>query len=107
MLTLTATVRNVFPTNSYTDEKTGEITAAGHKVQLEYTEPVAGKNGQESGSKIVVKDFNVRNLGEQYKKVLEKIVSVPVGIWVDPDTRKPGLYILRDSLPTVIGGKQG
>lgn len=103
MLTLTATVLNVFPTNSYTDEKSGEITAAGHKAQLQYEEPVVGKNGQESGSKLVLKDFNVRNLGEQYKKVIGKNVSVPVGIWVDPDTRKPGLYILRDALPTVIG----
>lgn len=107
MLTLTATVINVFPTNEYKDQKTGEITEAGHKAQLQYEEPIAGKGDQESGKKIVLKDFNVRNLGDQYKKVIGKQVSVPVGIWVEPETRKPGLYILRDCLPTVIGGKQG
>lgn len=105
MLTLTATVLNVFPTNEFKDPKTGEITEAGHKAQLQYEEPVVGRGGQESGKKLVLKDFNVRNLGEAYKKVIGKTVSVPVGVWVEADTRKPGLFILRDSLPTVIGGK--
>lgn len=105
MLTLTATVLNVFPTNEFKDPKTGEITEAGHKVQLQYEEPVTGKGDQESGKKIVLKDFNIRNLGEAYKKVVGKMISVPVGVWVDPESRKPGLYILRGSLPTVLGGK--
>jgi len=108
MLTLTAIVLNVFPTNQFTDPKSGEITPSGHKAQLQYEEPVLGRGDQESGKKLVLKDFNVRGLGEQYKKVIGKTVSVPVGVWVDTDTRKPGLFILRDSLPTVIGsGKQG
>ncbi|OIR10932.1 hypothetical protein GALL_71000 [mine drainage metagenome] len=105
MLTLTAVVLNVFPTNEFTDKKTGDVTEAGHKVQLQYEEPVEGKGGQESGKKLVLKDFNVRNLGEQYKKVVGKTISVPVGVWVEPETRKPGLYILRGSLPTVLSGK--
>ncbi len=102
MLTLTGKVLNVFPTNEFKDQKTGEITEAGHKVQLQYEEPVVGKGKQESGTKLVLKDFNVRALGEQYKKAIGKEVTVPVGMWVDPETRKPGLYILRDCLPTII-----
>lgn len=103
MLTLTALVLNVFPTNEFKDPKTGEITEAGHKVQLQYEEPVVGRGEQESGKKIVLKDFNVRNLGDPYKKAIGKFVSVPVGVWVDPETRRPGLYILRGALPTVQG----
>lgn len=103
MLTLTALVLNVFPTNEFKDSKTGEITPPGHKAQLQYEEPVVGKGDQENGTKLVLKDFNVRSLGNQYKKAIGKQVSVPVGIWVDPETRKPGLYILRDCLPTVVG----
>lgn len=103
MLTLQATVVNVFPTNEFKDPKTGEITPAGHKAQLQYEEPIAGKGEQESGIKLVLKDFNIRELGAQYKKAIGKAVSVPVGIMVDPDTRKPTLYILRGSLPTIQG----
>lgn len=102
MLLLTALVKNVFPTNEFKDQKSGEITPAGHKVQLEYVEPITGRNGQEDGEKIVLKDFNVRNLGEQYKKVIGKTVSVPVGLMVDQETRRPTLYILRGGLPTVV-----
>lgn len=102
MLTLTATILNVFPTNEFKDPKTGEITPSGHKAQLQYEEPVVGKGDQESGVKLVLKDFNIRNLGDAYKKAIGKQVKVPVGIWVDPESRKPGLYILRNSLPTVV-----
>lgn len=101
MLTLSATVLNVFPTNEFKDQKTGEITAAGHKVQMQYEEPVRGKNGAPDGIKIVLKDMNVRAHGDAFKKVIGKMVSVPVGIWVDTETRKPGLYIPDGSLPTV------
>jgi hypothetical protein len=103
MLTLTAVAVNVFPTNEFTDKKTGDVTPAGHKVQLQYEEFVLGKGEQESGTKIVLKDFNVHDLGDQYKKVIGKNVSVPVGIMVDQDTRKPTIYIPRGSLPTVQG----
>lgn len=101
MLILIGKVLNVFPTNEFKDSKTGEITPAGHKVQMQYEEPIVGKGEQESGKKLVLKDFNVRELGEQYKKVIGKTISVPVGVWVEPETRKPGLYILRGSLPTI------
>lgn len=101
MLTLSATVVNVFPTNEFKDPKTGEITAAGHKVQMQYSEPVKGRNGQQDGEKIVLKDMNVRSHGDAFKKVIGKYVTVPVGIWVDTETRKPGLYIPDGSLPTV------
>lgn len=96
MLLLIATVVNVFPTASFTDKKTGEVTPAGHKVQMQYNEPVKG-----GGEKIVLKDMNIRLHGEAYKKVIGKSVSVPVGIWVDTETRKPGLYIPDGSLPTI------
>lgn len=101
MLTLTATVVNVFPTNEFKDSKSGEITPAGHKVQMQFIEPVLGKGGQENGEKVVLKDMNIRQHGDAFKKVIGKLVSVPVGIWVDTDTRKPGLYIPDGSLPTV------
>lgn len=101
MLFLSATVVNVFPTNEFKDPKSGEITAAGHKVQMQYSEPVKGRNGQQDGEKIVLKDMNVRLHGDAFKKVIGKVVTVPVGIWVDPETRKPGLYIPNGSLPTV------
>jgi hypothetical protein len=96
MLLLIATVVNVFPTASFTDKKTGEVNPAGHKVQMQYNEPVKG-----GGEKIVLKDLNIRLHGDAYKKVIGKVVSVPVGIWVDTETRKPGLYIPDGSLPTV------
>jgi hypothetical protein len=99
-LTLTATVVNVFPTSEFVDKKTGDITPAGHKVQMQYTEPVKG-----GGEKIVLKDMNIRLHGDAYKKVIGKLVSVPVGIWVDTETRKPGLYIPDGSLPTVVSSK--
>lgn len=97
MLTLTATVVNVFTTPEYKDKKTGEVTPAGHKAQLQYTEPVRG-----GGEKIVLKDFNIRAHGDQYKKLVGQMVSVGVGIWVDPESRKPGLYIPDGTLPTPI-----
>lgn len=100
MLTLTAQVVNVFATSEFTDKKTGDVTPAGHKVQLQYLEPVKG-----GGDKIVLKDMNIRTHGEVYKKVIGKTVSVPVGIWVDIETRKPGLYIPDGCLPTVLAVK--
>ena len=99
-LTLTATVVNVFPTSEFVDKKTGDVTPAGHKVQMQYSESVKG-----GGEKIVLKDMNIRLHGDAYKKVLGKLVSVPVGIWVDTETRKPGLYIPDGSLPTVLSAK--
>ena len=105
MLHLTATVVNVFPTNEFKDQKTGDITPPGHKVQMQYAEPVKGKNGQSDGEKIVLKDMNIRLHGDAYKKVIGKLVTVPVGIWVDDETRKPGLYIPDGSLPTVLAGQ--
>jgi len=102
MLTLTATVKNLYPTNEFKDSKTGEITPAGFKVQLEYSEFVKGKNGQKDGEKIVLKDFNIRNLGEVYSKFLGKLVAVPAGIYVDEHTRKPAIYIPEGSLPTPV-----
>ena len=102
MLNLIATVKNVYPTNEFTDPKTGEVTPPGHKVQMEYVEPVKGKKGQSDGEKIVLRDYNVRLLGDAYKKVIGKSVSVGVGIYLDETTRKPALYIPEGSLPTVL-----
>lgn len=97
MLTLTAKIINVFPTAEFKDKKTGEITPAGHKVQMQYDEPVKG-----GGVKVVLKDMNIRLHGEAYKKCIDKTVSVCVGIWVDTETRRPGLYIPDGTLPTVL-----
>lgn len=101
MLTLIATVKNVYPTNEFTDTKTGDVTPAGWKAQLEYVEFVRGKNGQKDGQKIVLKDFNVRTLGDAFAKCIGKVVSVPCGIYVNENTRKPDLYVPEGSLPTV------
>jgi hypothetical protein len=108
MLLLIATVKNVYPTNEFRDTKTGDITAAGWKAQLEYPEFIKGKNGQKDGEKIVLKDFNVRTLGDAYAKVIGKQVSVPVGIYIDENTRKPALFIPEGTLPTVqtVASKQ-
>lgn len=100
MLTLTATVLNVFSTNEFKNTKTGEVTPAGHKVQLQYSEPVKGSTDE----KIVLKDMNIRTNGELWKKVKGQTVSVAVGIWVDTETRKPGLYIPDGSMPHVVKG---
>jgi hypothetical protein len=104
MLVLHAVVKNVFGTNEFKDSKTGEITLAGSKAQLEYLEPVRGKGGVPDSEKIVLKDFNVRTLGEQYKKVIGKQVTVPVGIYISEETRKPALFIPQGGLPTVVVG---
>jgi hypothetical protein len=99
MLTLTATVLNVFATKAFTDKKTGDITPAGHKVQLQYSEPI-----KEGGEKFVMKDMNVRSLGSVWEKLKGQQVSIAVGIWVDTETRKPGLYIPDGSMPHVVKG---
>ena len=62
------------------------MTPAGHKVQMQYTEPVKGGGGT------VLKDMNIRLHGDAYKKVIGKIVSVPVGIRVALK-HVSGLYI--------------
>lgn len=96
MLTLEALVRHVFPTKEFTDKETGTITPAGHKVQLEYEELV-----NESGDKkIILDDFNIRNLGDAYRKAIGKKINVPVGLMSDTGTRKVTLYIPRGALPT-------
>lgn len=98
MLTLEALVRNVFPTKEYTDKETGSITSAGHKVQLEY-EALVNEMGDK---KIILDDFNVRNLGDAYRKVVGKRITVPVGTMSDTGTKQVTLYIPRGAMPTVV-----
>lgn len=97
MLILRALVRNVYPTNEFTDEKTGVITPPGHKVQMEY-EALVSESGEK---KIVLGDFNVRNQGDAWRKAMNKVVTVPVGVFVDSITRKAVLYIPKGALPTI------
>ena len=97
MLTLTALVRNVFPTNEFKDKETGEVTPPGHKVQLEY-EAFAGQAGDK---KIVLDDFNVRQQGDVWRKSVGKLVVVPVGVYLKEGGRDYGLYIPKGSLPTL------
>ena len=96
MLTLTATVLNVFATAKFTDDETGEITPPGHKAQLQYEEMTKG-----SDKRIILSDFNVREHGDVYRKALGKLVRVPVGFYVDERSKKPMLYIPKGVLPTV------
>lgn len=94
MLTLTAVVRNVFPTASFTDKETGAITKAGHKVQLEYKEPV--KSG---GERIVFRDLNVKGSGGLWQPLLNKKIHVQVAIYVNGT--KADLYIPEGSQPYI------
>ena len=98
MLTLRATVLNVFPTPEFKDKMTGEITPAGSKAQLQYMSSLAG-----GGQKIIMKDFNVRTDGDKYKACVGKEVSVEVGIYTDQNSKKGELYIPKGALPTVQG----
>ena len=102
MLTLTALVRNVFPTNEFKDKLTGEITPPGHKAQLEY-EAFAGQAGDK---KIVLDDFNVRALGDLWRKAMGKRVNVPVGVYLKEGGKDYGLYIPKGSMPTLAPDQQ-
>ena len=102
MLTLTALVRNVFPTNEFKDKVTGEITPPGHKVQLEY-EAFAGQSGDK---KIVLDDFNVRALGDLWRKAVGKRVQVNVGVYLKEGGKDYGLYIPKGSMPSLAIDQQ-
>lgn len=105
MLTLEGTIRNVLAQSfkEKKDEFTGEITPASttYKVQIEYTSP------QPSGdSKIIIDDFNlktdddVKSYVDQYRKLIGKLVKVPVALWkIDG---KAGLAIPKASLPVLL-----
>jgi len=97
MLTLRGLVRNVFPTPEYTDQKTGVITPAGSKVQIEY-EALVSEAGEK---KIILDDFNVRNLGDAWRKALNKQIIIPVGMMSDVGTKKITLYIPKGAVPTI------
>lgn len=99
MLTLEAKVANVFSTKSFTNKESGEITPAGHKVQLMYEMP-GGAEGTEK--RIHLDDFNVRDLGAQWQKALGKTVRVPVGAMIN-DAGRIQFYIPRGGIPTVLG----
>lgn len=98
MLTLTALVRNVFPTNEFKDKVSGEITPPGHKVQLEYESLV----GQVGDKKLVLDDFNVRQQGDMWRKATGKYVSVPVGVYLKEGGKDYGLYLPKGALPTLV-----
>lgn len=97
MLTLRALVRNVYPTKEFTNKETGVVTQPGHKVQLEF-EAIVGEGGEK---KIVLDDFNVRQLGDVYRKAIGKVINVPVGMYVPDGSNQPVLYIPKGALPTL------
>lgn len=97
MLTLTATVLNVFPTTEFVDKMTGDVTPAGHKAQLQYMASVPA-----GGQKVVLKDFNIRGDGDKFKVCIGKVVSVEVGQYIDQKSNKGELFIPKGSLPTVL-----
>lgn len=98
MITLTALVRNVFPTNEFTDQKTGVITAAGHKVQLEYEEYV-GKGGDK---KLCLDDFNVHQLGDSWRKAMGKNVNIAgVGVYIKEGGRDWAYFLPKGVVPTL------
>lgn len=97
MITLRGLVRNVFPTPEFVDKSTGAVTPAGSKVQIEY-EALVSESGEK---KIILDDFNVRNLGDSWRKALNKLVYVPVGMMSDLATKKVTLYIPKGALPTI------
>jgi hypothetical protein len=96
-----ATVLNVFstPARTITDKKTGEVknVPAGHKAQLQWVQDKP--NGERQ---VVLQDFNVHGLGEQWKKVVGKVVRVQAGMYIPEGSRWPELYIVQGSLPTVM-----
>ena len=100
MLTLEAKVLNVFSTKAFTNKDTGEVSPAGHKVQLMYEMP-GGAEGTEK--KYHLEDFNVRDHGAAYQKAQGKTVRVPVGAMINESTGKIMFYIPRGALPTVVG----
>lgn len=94
MLTLTATVKNIFPTSQFTDKETGAITKAGHKVQLEYKEPIKG-----GGERFVVRDMNIKQSGGMWIPLIGKKIHVNVAMYMNGT--KPDLYIPEGSQPYV------
>ncbi|MDP2804623.1 MAG: hypothetical protein Q8O24_01655, partial [Gallionellaceae bacterium] len=74
MLTLECQVLNVIPKKggTFTDEKTGEvrITKDGHIAQLQWVEENKGVK------KIIMKDINVKGMGEHYLKLVTKRIRV-------------------------------
>lgn len=96
-----ATVLNVFstPAKTFTDKKTGEVKnfSAGHKAQLQWVQDKP--NGERQ---VVMHDFNVHALGEQWRKFVGKVVRVQAGMYVPDGSRFPELYIPQGSLPVPV-----
>lgn len=99
MLTIEGKLLNVISTKSRTDKVTGEVTPPGHQVQIFYEMP-AGAEGTEK--KFILDDFNVHQNGAAYQKCVNKVVRVPVGVFVK-DTGGLQFYIPKGGLPTVVG----
>lgn len=102
MLILQATVLNVFQTAEFKDKMTGEITPAGSKAQLQYLATVPA-----GGEKVILDDFNVRDLGDKFKACIGKTVNVQVGLYVDQVSKKSKLFIPKGCLPTIVQPRQG
>lgn len=98
MLELTALVRNVFPTAEFKNKETGEVTPPGHKVQLEYMEYV-GKAGDK---KVCLDDFNVRTLGDVWRKAVDKKIKINVGVYIKEGGRDYAYFIPQGAVPTLV-----
>lgn len=76
MLTLNGVVLNVFDTPATTDKKTGEIRPAASRVQIQAENTL--ENGQKRFDMVTLKVQD----SEIYKKLIGKLVRVPVGAFV-------------------------
>ncbi|MEI7842768.1 MAG: hypothetical protein WCI39_07030 [Gallionellaceae bacterium] len=100
MLTLECQILNVIAKKggSFTDKDTGEvrITKDGHVAQLQWMEENKGVK------KIIMKDINVKGMGEHYLKLVGKRIRVQVGIYESEQTKRPELYIPEGSIPMAV-----
>ncbi len=75
MLTMNGIVLNVYDSPQRTDKKTGELIPAASRVQIQAENTL--QNGQK---RIELHDLKVPN-GEVYRKLINRPVRVPVGVF--------------------------
>lgn len=108
MLLLRAQLVSCFPTNEFKDKETGTVTPAGHKVQLQYKEPVKVNEAPMVDGKpvmfekIVLREFNVHKNGALWAPSIGKIVQIQVLPYVD-EAGKVAFYLSKDAKPSFVG----
>jgi hypothetical protein len=104
MIFLRAQFINCFPTNEFKDKVSGEVTPPGHKVQLQYKEPVNVKEPEIVNGKpviherFVMREFNIHQNGAAWLPNIGKVVQVQVMPYVD-DSGKVQFYLHKDAKP--------